>query len=267
MAKFELKLPKMGESVAEATVTNWLKNIGDTIEADEPVLEIATDKVDSEVPSEVDGVLVEILFNTDDVVQVGQTMAIIETSNDATDTDTPEITLQDTESIEQVTATVTAAKQTVATPVVVSSTQGRFYSPLVKKMAQKENILQAELDAIPGTGKDGRVSKNDMLDYIKNRSITPEVPKSVTASTNAAPVSVNGADEIIEMTRMGKLIAHHMVASVQTSAHVQSFIEADVTNIWNWRKKVKASFMNREGAPVFSKRENLNFEENGERTR
>ncbi len=252
MAKFELKLPKMGESVAEATVTNWLKNIGDTIEADEPVLEIATDKVDSEVPSEVDGVLVEILFNTDDVVQVGQTMAIIETSNDATDIDTPEITLQDTESIEQVTATVTAAKQTVATPVVVSSTQGRFYSPLVKKMAQKENILQAELDAIPGTGKDGRVSKNDMLDYIKNRGITPEVPKSVTASTNAAPVSVNGADEIIEMTRMGKLIAHHMVASVQTSAHVQSFIEADVTNIWNWRKKVKASFMNREG-------ENLTF--------
>ena len=252
MAKFELKLPKMGESVAEATVTNWLKNIGDTIEADEPVLEIATDKVDSEVPSEVDGVLVEILFNTDDVVQVGQTMAIIETSSDAVAIETPEITPQDTESIKQVTATVTAAKQTVATPDVVSNTQGRFYSPLVKKMAQKENILQAELDAIPGTGKDGRVSKNDMLDYIKNRGITPEVTKSVTAPTNAAPVSVNGGDEIIEMTRMGKLIAHHMVASVQTSAHVQSFIEADVTNIWNWRKKIKTSFMEREG-------ENLTF--------
>ena len=252
MAKFELKLPKMGESVAEATVTNWLKNIGDTIEADEPVLEIATDKVDSEVPSEVDGVLVEILFNTDDVVQVGQTMAIIETSSDAAAIETPEITPQDTESIKQVTATVTAAKQTVATPDAVSSTQGRFYSPLVKKMAQKENILQAELDAIPGTGKDGRVSKNDMLDYIKNRGITPEVTKSVTAPTNAAPVSVNGGDEIIEMTRMGKLIAHHMVASVQTSAHVQSFIEADVTNIWNWRKKIKTSFMEREG-------ENLTF--------
>ena len=252
MAKFELKLPKMGESVAEATVTNWLKNIGDAIEADEPVLEIATDKVDSEVPSEVDGVLVEILFNTDDVVQVGQTMAIIETNSDADAVDTPQSDPQDTESVKQVAATVTAAKETVSAAVVVSSTQGRFYSPLVKKMAQKENILQVELDAIPGTGKNGRVSKNDMLTYIKNRGAGALVSKSVAAPTKAAPVSVNGGDEIIEMTRMGKLIAHHMVASVQTSAHVQSFIEADVTNIWNWRKKVKASFMTREG-------ENLTF--------
>ena len=251
MAKFELKLPKMGESVAEATVTNWLKNIGDTIEADEPVLEIATDKVDSEVPSEVDGVLVEILFNTDDVVQVGQTMAIIETNSDAGSEPT-QSTAQETESVKQVSATVTAAKDTVAAAVVVSSTQGRFYSPLVKKMAQKENILQAELDTVPGTGKDGRVSKNDMLTYIKSRGASTLVSKSVAAPTQAAPVSVNGGDEIIEMTRMGKLIAHHMVASVQTSAHVQSFIEADVTNIWNWRKKVKASFMTREG-------ENLTF--------
>ena len=251
MAKFELKLPKMGESVAEATVTNWLKNIGDTIEADEPVLEIATDKVDSEVPSEVDGVLVEILFNTDDVVQVGQTMAIIETNSDAGSEPT-QSTTQETESVKQVAATVTAAKDTVAAAVVVSSTQGRFYSPLVKKMAQKENILQAELDTVPGTGKDGRVSKNDMLTYIKSRGASTLVSKSVAAPTQAAPVSVNGGDEIIEMTRMGKLIAHHMVASVQTSAHVQSFIEADVTNIWNWRKKVKASFMTREG-------ENLTF--------
>ena len=251
MAKFELKLPKMGESVAEATVTNWLKNIGDTIEADEPVLEIATDKVDSEVPSEVDGVLVEILFNTDDVVQVGQTMAIIETNSDA-GSETAQSTAQETESVKQVAATVTAAKDTVAAAVVVSSTQGRFYSPLVKKMAQKENILQAELDTVPGTGKDGRVSKNDMLTYIKSRGASTLVSKSVAAPTQAAPVSVNGGDEIIEMTRMGKLIAHHMVASVQTSAHVQSFIEADVTNIWNWRKKVKTSFMTREG-------ENLTF--------
>ena len=251
MAKFELKLPKMGESVAEATVTNWLKNIGDTIEADEPVLEIATDKVDSEVPSEVDGVLVEILFNTDDVVQVGQTMAIIETNSDAGSEPT-QSTAQETESVKQVSATVTAAKDTVAAAVVVSSTQGRFYSPLVKKMAQKENILQAELDTVPGTGKDGRVTKNDMLTYIKNRGTSAVVSKPVAAPTQAAPVSVNGGDEIIEMTRMGKLIAHHMVASVQTSAHVQSFIEADVTNIWNWRKKVKASFMTREG-------ENLTF--------
>ena len=131
MAKFELKLPKMGESVAEATVTNWLKNIGDTIEADEPVLEIATDKVDSEVPSEVDGVLVEILFNTDDVVQVGQTMAIIETNSDADAVDTPQSDQEATESVKQVAATVTAAKETVSAAVVVSTTQGRFYSPLV----------------------------------------------------------------------------------------------------------------------------------------
>ena len=140
MAKFELKLPKMGESVAEATVTNWLKNIGDTIEADEPVLEIATDKVDSEVPSEVDGVLVEILFNTDDVVQVGQTMAIIETNSDAGSEPT-QSTAQETESVKQVAATVTAAKDTVAAAVVVSSTQGRFYSPLVKKNGPKRKYF------------------------------------------------------------------------------------------------------------------------------
>jgi 2-oxoglutarate dehydrogenase E2 component (dihydrolipoamide succinyltransferase) len=169
MAKFELKLPKMGESVAEATVTNWLKNIGDTIEADEPVLEIATDKVDSEVPSEVDGVLVEILFNTDDVVQVGQTMAIIETNIDVvgeTPQTAPQTAPQETESVKQVASTVTAAKDTIDAAVVVSSTQGRFYSPLVKKMAQKENISQEELDTVLGTGKDGRVTKNNMLDYI-----------------------------------------------------------------------------------------------------
>ncbi|MGK0385785.1 MAG: 2-oxoglutarate dehydrogenase E2 component (dihydrolipoamide succinyltransferase) [Patiriisocius sp.] len=259
MAKFELKLPKMGESVAEATVTNWLKNVGDTIEADEAVLEIATDKVDSEVPSEVDGVLVEILFNTDDVVQVGQTLAVIETDVDAATSDSSgaPASAPAPKEAAAVAATVTAAKDVVAAPAAVASTEGRFYSPLVKKMAQEENIAQAELDAIPGTGKDGRVSKNDMLAYIKNRgtaSMAPKViaPVASVPKTKVAPVSVNGGDEIIEMTRMGKLIAHHMVASVQTSAHVQSFIEADVTNIWNWRKKVKATFMSREG-------ENLTF--------
>ena len=249
----------MGESVAEATVTNWLKNVGDTIEADEAVLEIATDKVDSEVPSEVDGVLVEILFNTDDVVQVGQTLAIIETDGDAAPVEaasTPAST-PEPEQAAAVAATVTAAKDLVATPAAVTSSEGRFYSPLVKKMAQEENIAQAELDIVPGTGKDGRVTKNDMLTYIKNRGAAPTMPKAVTPSVStpvakAAPVSVNGGDEIIEMTRMGKLIAHHMVASVQTSAHVQSFVECDVTNIWNWRKKVKDNYKKREG-------ENLTF--------
>lgn len=269
MAKFELKLPKMGESVAEATLTSWLKEVGDTIEADEAVLEIATDKVDSEVPSEVDGVLVERLFEVDDVVAVGQTIAIIEIDGD----DVGETTVTESTPAKEVAPAVAAVEEIIATaketatPVAVSSGE-RFYSPLVKNMATAEGIEQSELDAIPGTGKDGRVTKNDMLQYIETRGTGESKPKAVAApaiSTPsapvkkvavAAPVSVNGEDEIIEMTRMGKLISHHMVASVQTSAHVQSFIEADVTNIWNWRKKVKGAFESREGekltfTPIF----------------
>ncbi len=265
MAKFELKLPKMGESVAEATVTNWLKEVGDTIEADEAVLEIATDKVDSEVPSEVDGVLVEKLFNTDDVVQVGQTIAIIETEMNGEAVAEPpkaEVKVEEAasapqEAIVEVEKQVTTAKET--TQSTIESSGDRFYSPLVKNIAAAEGIQQAELDSIPGTGKDGRVTKNDILGYLENRSAKPSTPQSTPApqaekqtSKPATPVSVNGEDEIIEMTRMGKLIAHHMVESVQTSAHVQSFIEADVTKIWNWRKKVKEAFAKREG-------ENLTF--------
>ncbi|MEY8868234.1 dihydrolipoamide acetyltransferase family protein [Meridianimaribacter flavus] len=265
MAKFELKLPKMGESVAEATITSWLKEVGDTIEADEAVLEIATDKVDSEVPSEVDGVLVEKLFNADDVVQVGQTIAIIETEGEVS-TEASAVTTEPVKeeaaeqvAVAEVAKTVEVAKETVA-PVISSG--DRFYSPLVKNMAKQEGISQAELDAIPGTGKEGRVTKNDMLSYIENRDSQPkpvqEVAKVAPTQNNgvaqpkAAPVVSSGDDEIIEMTRMGKLIAHHMVESVQTSAHVQSFIEADVTKIWNWRKKVKDAFLKREG-------ENLTF--------
>lgn len=264
MAKFELKLPKMGESVAEATLTSWLKEVGDPIEADEAVLEIATDKVDSEVPSEVDGVLVEKLFDVDDVVQVGQTIAIIETDGDAASVSTPEVTTATPApaAVAAVEKTVTAAKDTVA-PVISSG--DRFYSPLVKNMAKEEGIAQAELDTIPGTGKEGRVTKKDMLAYIDSRGNAPApaapapqkaAPAAKAPKVAAAPVSVNGEDEIIQMTRMGKLISHHMVASVQTSAHVQSFIEADVTNIWNWRKKVKGAFEQREGekltfTPIF----------------
>ncbi len=261
MAKFELKLPKMGESVAEATITSWLKNVGDKIEADEAVLEIATDKVDSEVPSEVDGVIAEILFQVDDVVQVGQTIAIIETSNGA-ETASPVQTETKAETpapevVAAVEETVIAAKE-AAQPVQSSSE--RFYSPLVKNIAKQENISQTELDSITGTGKDGRVTKNDMLAYLENRGkqtapapATVQQPAVVTQpAQKATPVSVNGGDEIIEMTRMGKIIAHHMVDSVQTSAHVQSFIEVDVTNIWNWRNKMKNEFAKREG-------ENLTF--------
>lgn len=277
MAKFELKLPKMGESVAEATITSWLKEVGDTIEADEAVLEIATDKVDSEVPSEVDGVLVEKLFNVDDIVQVGQTIAVIEVDGEAPVSDNapeieivPEVSETIPQNVQNVSETVQIAKEITADPIV--SNGARFYSPLVKNIAKQEGIDQVELDALPGTGKEGRVTKNDILAYVGNRgsvqtevkieekpSITeiekPQMTKVVHPSAKA-PVISSGEDEIIEMTRMGKLVAKHMVDSVQTSAHVQSFIEADVTKIWNWRNKVKADFEKREGekltfTPIF----------------
>jgi 2-oxoglutarate dehydrogenase E2 component (dihydrolipoamide succinyltransferase) len=253
MAKFELKLPKMGESVAEATVTNWLKQVGDKIEMDEAVLEIATDKVDSEVPSEVAGTLVEILFNTDDVVQVGQTIAIIETEGGAVVADAPKSDAAPV-AIAEVSKTVEAAKEAVAPANFADS--DKFFSPLVKNIAKEEGVSLAELEAITGTGKDGRVTKADILDFVKNRGNQPAVvavpvaqaPKSTAPETpKAAPVSVNGGDEIVEMDRMRKLISGYMVASVQTSAHVQSFIEVDVTNIVKWRDKVKAAFEKREG--------------------
>lgn len=262
MAKFELKLPKMGESVAEATITNWLKNVGDTINADEAVLEIATDKVDSEVPSEVTGTLTEILFQVNDVVKVGQTIAIIETeggSAPAAETKTEAAPA----AVAEVTKTMEAAKETAAPADFKSS--DKFYSPLVKNIASAEGISVSELDTIAGSGKDGRVTKEDILNHIKNRGSQPaaapqaaSAPSSTPQTTQpiATPVSVNGGDEIVEMDRMRKLISGYMVASVQTSAHVQSFIEVDVTNIVKWRDKVKNAFEKREGekltfTPIF----------------
>ena len=266
MARFELKLPKMGESVAEATITNWLKEVGDKVEADEAVLEIATDKVDSEVPSEVSGVLVEKLFGKDDLVQVGQTIAIIETDGDAVVQSVQEVAAPvEVAAIEK---TMDAVKESVASPISVPvdlSTSEQFLSPLVKNIAKEEGVSVAELASISGTGKEGRVTKNDILEYVKNRTTQPvvsapvvPVPKPVSApvALKAAPVSVSGGDEIIEMDRMRKLIAGYMVASVQTSAHVQSFIEVDVTNIVKWREKNKNTFEKREGekltyTPIF----------------
>jgi 2-oxoglutarate dehydrogenase E2 component (dihydrolipoamide succinyltransferase) len=269
MAKFELKLPKMGESVAEATITSWLKEVGDTIELDEPILEIATDKVDSEVPSEVDGILIEQLFNVDDVVKVGQTIAIIEV--DGENTENTQVTESDSNEEDEViitTAVEEIAKTVEASKTFVNDDDGipsgdRFYSPLVKNIAKKEGVSQSELDAIVGTGKDGRVTKNDILAYLGNREsqiviqqqgkrevvvevAAPQVETPRVVSHPAQTVVRTGEDEIVEMTRMGKLVANHMVQSVQTSAHVQSFIEADVTKIWNWRNKVKADFYERE---------------------
>ncbi|WP_396146530.1 dihydrolipoamide acetyltransferase family protein [Flavobacterium sp.] len=255
MAKFELKLPKMGESVAEATITNWLKNVGDTIAMDEAVLEIATDKVDSEVPSEVSGVLVEQLFGKDDVVKVGQTIAIIETEGGSVEA--PKTAEVAAPIVAEVAKTVEVAKENVA-PADFSGSD-KFFSPLVKNIAKEEGVSVAELESISGSGKDGRVTKEDILNFVKNRTSQPVVAQTVTpvaqpitqpvqsTTTSAVPVSVNGGDEIVEMDRMRKLISGYMVASVQTSAHVQSFIEVDVTNIVKWRDKVKGAFEKREG--------------------
>jgi 2-oxoglutarate dehydrogenase E2 component (dihydrolipoamide succinyltransferase) len=251
MARFELKLPKMGESVAEATITNWLKQVGDKIEMDEAVLEIATDKVDSEVPSEVSGILVEQLFNKDDLVQVGQTIAIIETEGGDVAVVKQEATPV---AVAEVAKTVEAAKESVSAPANFSDSD-KFFSPLVKNIAKEEGVSVAELESIKGSGKDGRITKEDLLNYIKNRGNQPAVVSAPVVATQnvtpvaqkAAPVSVNGGDEIVEMDRMRKLISGYMVASVQTSAHVQSFIEVDVTNIVKWRNKVKDAFEKREG--------------------
>ena len=262
MAKFELKLPKMGESVAEATLTSWLKEVGDNIEEDEAVLEIATDKVDSEVPSEVTGVLVEKLFEVDDIIQVGQTIAVIEIAGKESVTGSSTAKTETVVVPAQEVIAVVEAPIVEVTSSVVQSSDTRFYSPLVKNIAASEGISQQELDTISGSGKDGRVTKNDILKFIENcssQSLKTEVKQVITKTSieesnaaSAVSVSVNGGDEIMEMSRMGKLIAHHMVESVRTAAHVQSFIEADVTNIWNWRKKVKDGFSKREG-------ENLTF--------
>ena len=261
MAKFELKLPKMGESVAEATITNWLKKVGEKIDADEAVLEIATDKVDSEVPSEVSGTLTEILFQVNDVVKVGQTIAIIETEGGSVAAapvaeTAPTPVAEVIKTLETVHAT---ASGTVISEKSEIKSSDKFYSPLVKNIASAEGISVAELDSISGSGKDGRVTKEDILKYIANRQEPKATSQEVKVSqpaTQAVPVSVNGGDEIVEMDRMRKLIAGYMVASVQTSAHVQSFIEVDVTNIVKWRDRVKNAFEKREGekltfTPIF----------------
>ncbi|MDT0552346.1 dihydrolipoamide acetyltransferase family protein [Urechidicola vernalis] len=270
MAKFELKLPKMGESVAEATITAWLKEVGDTIELDDSVVEIATDKVDSEVPSEVEGVLLEKRFEKDDVVQVGETIAIIETEGEVGE-DTTKVVQSSpvVEAAQEIEKTVEVAKETVTTPIDKTGESGKFYSPLVRNIAEAEGVSMEELESLAGSGKDGRVTKADILGYIEKRSSAPktvESPQSessgqtaskpITAPKQTTPLVVSGEDEIIEMSRMGKLIAKHMVDSIQTAAHVQSFIEVDVTNVAKWRTKVKDQFLAREGekltfTPIF----------------
>ena len=272
MAKFELKLPKMGESVAEATLTSWLKEVGDTIDFDEPVVEIATDKVDSEVPSEKKGVLIEKCFSVDDVIEVGQTIAVIEIDEiedtakiDKIDNSTnispatPNDIKSTEENIEKVTESLEESAETILNSEVekISSNSG-FLSPLVKNIIKKEGISSDELSLISGTGKNERITKNDILSFLSNRnlvtdkSIQPKVDVNFSDKLNVSDFS----DEVIEMTKMGKIISKHMTDSLMTSAHVQSFIEVDVTNIYDWRNRVKSAFEAREGekftfTPIF----------------
>ncbi|MCJ0743371.1 dihydrolipoamide acetyltransferase family protein [Pedobacter montanisoli] len=264
MAQYELLLPKMGESVAEATIIKWTKQPGDLIKLDDTVLEIATDKVDSEVPSPVEGKLVKQLFNADDVVQVGAVIAIIEIEGNGSNqeeqstqipvnAESEPVKTEDIPGVDQI--------QTTAAPVVQDfKSSERFYSPLVKNIASQENISVAELDQIKGSGAEGRLTKDDLLNYIKSKnggSAPQAAPAQQAVSKQAeapkatpATVSVSGGDEIIEMDRMRKLIADHMVMSKQTSPHVTSFVEADVTNMVLWRNKVKKTFEQRENEKI-----------------
>ena len=263
MAKFELKLPKMGESVAEATITNWLKKVGDKIEIDEAVLEIATDKVDSEIPSEISGVLSEILFNVDDIVKVGQTIAIIETESPPISEGgaQTEVNLNISESVKSIESSIAKSTDIVSTsPSGAGELSDKFFSPLVKNIAKQEGVSISELEAMKGSGKEGRVNKEDILKFVEIRKSNIAAPVSILTTsfpqTKAVPVSLNGGDEIVEMDRMRKLISGYMMASVNTSAHVQSFIEVDVTNIWKWREKNKNAFEKKEGekltfTPIF----------------
>ena len=272
MSKFELKLPKMGESVAEATLTAWLKDIGDKIEFDEAVVEIATDKVDSEVPSEKKGVLIEKCFEVNDVIEVGQTIAIIETDeieiSAETNTEnniqeentksTEDKNIPEKELAEEITESLEKSADIILKTDKVSTSNKGFLSPLVKNMIKKEGITSDELTKIKGTGKDKRITKNDILSFLSNRNVILHKPiESDSNIIQPEKLDVSDfSDEVIEMTKMGKIISQHMTDSVKISAHVQSFIEVDVTNIYNWRDRVKSGFESREGqkftfTPIF----------------
>ena len=267
MAQVELIMPKMGESVAEATIIKWLKKEGDQIAADETVLEIATDKVDSEIPSTAEGTLIKQLFKEGDVVQVGKAIAIISTDATATVATPAAVAAVAASTLTNANKDAAPAPQVVES-IDKNSASGKFLSPLVRTIAKQEGVSMAELDALTGTGANGRITKNDLLAYLPNKgkiTTAPVEPKQQTAvkeTSNGSPaqhkpaISVNAGDEIIEMDRMRKLIADHMVMSKHTSPHVTSFVEADVTNLVMWREKVKKNFEKREGekltfTPIF----------------
>lgn len=274
MAQVELKMPKMGESVHEATIIRWLKNEGDRVEADETVLEIATDKVDSEVPSTAAGILTKRLFNEGDVVQVGTAIAIISSGDGApaekpvaAPATAPASAISPSTPVADIPHVPVATAPTAA-PSTISQNGNRFYSPLVRTIAQTEGISQPELDSIPGTGAEGRVTKKDILAFIEQKkngvapTATPSTanlsvqvpvintPQPVNSPSISPTSSVSGDVEIIEMDRMRKLIADHMVMSKQTSPHVTSYVEADVTNLVLWRDRVKKEFEKREGEKI-----------------
>jgi 2-oxoglutarate dehydrogenase E2 component (dihydrolipoamide succinyltransferase) len=254
MAEVELIMPKMGESIFEATILTWLKKPGDKIEQDESVLEVATDKVDTEVPSTYAGILKEILAKEGDVVKVGAPIAII-TSDVAEGKSTPAATPADgKKAADHAVKEVAAAHSNGASHDAADfKSSSRFYSPLVKNIAREENIPVAELETISGSGSEGRVTKKDILDYVQSRKVgatpQPAVKHAVTATTSAPKVqaSISAGDEIIEMDRMRKMIAERMVDSKRIAPHVTSFVEADVTNIVQWRNKVKGEFQKRDG--------------------
>ena len=265
MGQYHFKLPKMGESVTEATVTKWLKQVGDRVILDDPIVEIATDKVDTDVTSEVEGLIVEQRFKENDVVQVGETLLVIETK----EVDSISLPVQTEKPIEPeknkksetevVASTLEEEMDSIDNLITsrVDEPAKRFYSPLIKSISKKEGILQEELDRIPGTGKNQRLTKSDLLDYIKNRpfkdsskaKIHEKKSNDLTPSIENPIVTeplLKGQNQILEMTRMEKLVSEHMKSSLETSAHVQSFIEADVTDLWDWREKEKETFLKRE---------------------
>ena len=261
MGKYLLKLPKMGESVAEATLSAWLKDVGDPIAIDESVVEVATDKVDSDIPSEVAGVLLEKKFEVNEIAQVGDVIAVIETDgNDDSTEESEEFIVYESSIEEEITPEdepitiieeeVSSIQETIQTPSFSSNESNRFYSPLVRNIAKEEGLSIEELETIHGTGDKGRVTKKDMLTYLESRtSVKGSNQKQQLYSVNqtyAQSNVISGQDQIIEMTRMGKMISDHMVMSRKISAHVQSFVEVDVTDLWEWRERVKNRFQERE---------------------
>lgn len=264
MAEIELLMPKMGESVAEATITKWLKAEGDQVEAEEPVIEIATDKVDSEIPAPEDGVIKKILFKEDDVVKVGQAIAIIEIEGEASSNGSAPAASSEAKNEATSAASDTAEKPQMETTttekITKTSDSGKFFSPLVRSIAEKEGLSMQELESISGSGLNDRVTKDDLLNYIQNRG--SQAASATTSQAQAAPkaapeapkqeqvIPMGDGDEIIQMDRMRKMISEHMTMSKRTSAHVTSFVEADVTNMVMWRNKVKKQFQEREGEKI-----------------